>query len=256
MKAEKPGLADLKRLRKQSAAADEAARIAPAAEPLRTKDKGPADKGPAGLAGMTLLTEPASMHAAGVETAGKATTEPDLDAKDRALFRRAVKSAQPIKDTRRAVLPRMATQTARMLIQRRLSATGQAVPIALAPVSDHYTPAALQHMESNFVQKGCGPDLIRKLKRGIWPVQATLDLHGATLDEARERLEQFLQSCLTHGIKCVRIIHGKGYGSKDGTPVLKQTVRRWLTQFGSVLAYSECQEQDGGTGAVQVLLRR
>jgi DNA-nicking Smr family endonuclease len=80
-------------------------------------------------------------------------------------------------------------------------------------------------------------------------------LHGATLDEARARLDQFLQSCLSHQIKSVCIVHGKGYGSRDRTPVLKQTVRRWLTQIDAVLAYTECNEQNGGAGAVQVLLR-
>lgn len=239
MKAEKPGLADLKRLRKHSTAAD--------AKPPPHADKSPA--GPAMSAAVP------STRGAQAESAENFATIPALDAKDRALFQRAVKSARPIKDTRRAILPPVAAQTARVLNQRRLSATGPA-PVALVPVSDHYTPAALQHEDSDFVQKSCGPDLIRKLKRGVWPVEASLDLHGATLDEARERLEQFLQSCLAHGLKCVRIVHGKGYGSKGGMPVLKQTVRRWLTQFASVLAYSDCQERDGGSGAVQVLLRR
>jgi DNA-nicking Smr family endonuclease len=53
----------------------------------------------------------------------------------------------------------------------------------------------------------------------------------------------------------VRIVHGKGYGSKDGEPVLKQTIRRWLTQMEAVSAYAECSERDGGAGAVQVLLQ-
>src|SRR3546814_8197526 len=94
-----------------------------------------------------------------------------------------------------------------------------------------------------FVRAGCGPDLPRDLKRGKWPMQASLDLHGSTQDEARTRLDQFLQSCLTHRIRCVQIVHGKGFGSKNGAPVLKESVRRWLTQFESVLAYVECSEQ-------------
>ncbi|HEY9571743.1 MAG TPA: Smr/MutS family protein, partial [Pusillimonas sp.] len=109
--------------------------------------------------------------------------------------------------------------------------------------------------DSRYLRRGHGPDLIKGLQRGKWPIGASLDLHGSTLEQARERLDRFLQSCLAHQIKCARIVHGKGYGSKDGEPVLKQTIRRWLSQIASVIAYVECSEQDGGAGAVYVLLR-
>ncbi|HEY9280076.1 MAG TPA: Smr/MutS family protein [Eoetvoesiella sp.] len=177
-----------------------------------------------------------------------------LDADDQTLFRRAVKTVQPIKNTRRAVLPPVPLASDAILRQRRDAAMGREA-VKLSQVSDQYSPAKLKHDESSFLQAGCGPDLIKGLKRGKWPIGASLDLHGTTLDEARTRLDQFLQSCLAHQIKCVQVVHGKGYGSKDNTPVLKETVRRWLSQIASVIAYTECNEQNGGAGAVQVLLR-
>lgn len=210
-------LADLKRLRKNAAAS------AKQFKPLGAK---PSNKAPA----------PTSL------------------ADDQALFRRAVKGVQPIKGKHRAILLMRPSASRTMLRERREHATGTD-RIKLTQVSDHYAPARVEQNDACFVQHGHGPDLPKGLKRGKWPIGASLDLHGNTLEEARDRLERFLQSCLTHHIKCVRIVHGKGYGSKDGESVLKQTVRRWLSQMADVLAYAECSEQDGGSGAVQVLLR-
>jgi DNA-nicking Smr family endonuclease len=142
-----------------------------------------------------------------------------------------------------------------LLEKRRARASGVEVP-PLAKVSDQYSPPGIDHDDSSFLSPGSGPDLLKDLRRGKWPIGASLDLHGSTLDDARERLDRFLHSCHQHEIRCVRIVHGKGYGSKDGEPVLRQTIRRWLSQFVAVQAYVECAEQDGGAGALLVLLRK
>ncbi|NYT64130.1 Smr/MutS family protein [Alcaligenaceae bacterium] len=187
-------------------------------------------------------------------TASRKTSVTTLDEQDRVLFRQAVKNVQPIKDTQRAILPPLASASSEILRERRQRAVGNE-PGKLPQTSDHYAPVKVEQDDASYVQRGYGPDLAKGLKRGKWLIGASVDLHGNTLDEARERLDRFLQSCLAHHIKCVRIVHGKGYGSKDGEPVLKQTVRRWLSQMADVIAYVECAEADGGAGAVQVLLR-
>jgi DNA-nicking Smr family endonuclease len=176
------------------------------------------------------------------------------DDTDTTLFRRAVKSVIPIKDTRQAILPPSRVESDTVLRERRAAAMGTE-PDRPAQVSDHYRPANVHHDDACFLRPGHGPDVLKGLRTGKWPTGATLDLHGNTLDEARERLDRFIQSCTEHKIRCVRIVHGKGYGSKDGEPVLKQTVRRWLTQMETVSAYVECPQRDGGAGAVQVLLQ-
>lgn len=173
---------------------------------------------------------------------------------DAELFRRAVKSVVPIKDTRRALLPPAPVESDTVLRQRRAAAMGSE-PAHPAQVSDHYRPAHVDQDDASFLRPGHGPDVLKGLRTGKWPTGAMLDLHGDTLDEARERLDRFIQSCTEHKIRCVRIVHGKGYGSKDGEPVLKQTIRRWLTQMDAISAYVECPERDGGAGAVQVLLQ-
>jgi DNA-nicking Smr family endonuclease len=105
-----------------------------------------------------------------------------------------------------------------------------------------------------FRQEGIGQDVVRKLRKGHWVVQASLDLHGLRVDEARERIAVFLQNCVKREMRCARIIHGKGLGSINREPVLKAKVHRWLAQREEVLAWVQAGPADGGSGAVLVLI--
>ncbi|MBV6273874.1 Smr/MutS family protein [Alcaligenaceae bacterium CGII-47] len=188
---------------------------------------------------------------------GRPHTAP-LSAEDRALFQQHTQDVHPIPRPQRQPASPTSTLSDQQIRERRRRATGEdafASPTALRALSDHFQAAQLRLDEGSFLQTGYGPDLLLKLKQGKWPIEASLDLHGATLDQARERLDRFLATCLAHQIKCVCIVHGKGYGSRNGKPVLKDTIRRWLSQLVCVRAYIECHEHHGGSGAVQVLLR-
>ncbi len=109
--------------------------------------------------------------------------------------------------------------------------------------------------ELAFLRNGLSPQTLKKLRRGHWVIQDELDLHGHTSVEARELLVGFLNACLRHGTRCVRIIHGKGLRSKNREPVLKTKVANWLTQRDEVLAFCQARQADGGGGAVMVLLK-
>jgi DNA-nicking Smr family endonuclease len=109
--------------------------------------------------------------------------------------------------------------------------------------------------EQTWLRSGLGPDVLTKLRRGHWAVQAVVDLHGATQDEAHDQLADFLAAARGAGMRCVRVIHGKGLSSPNREPVLKGKVRRWLTRWDDVLAYCEAPQHAGGGGAVVVLLR-
>lgn len=98
--------------------------------------------------------------------------------------------------------------------------------------------------------------VMRKLRRGQYRCQAELDLHGMVVDVARHCLAVFLREAIDRGYRCVRIVHGKGLRSGNRGPVLKVKVAGWLRQRDEVLAYCSARENDGGTGAVYVLLRR
>ena len=106
-----------------------------------------------------------------------------------------------------------------------------------------------------FLRAGLGTDVLSKLRRGHWVVQREIDLHGLIADEAHDALADFLVDARNRGLRCVRVIHGKGLTSPNREPVLKGKVRRWLSHWDEVLAYCEAPRHAGGSGAVVVLLR-
>ena len=107
----------------------------------------------------------------------------------------------------------------------------------------------------SFRRPGLGIEVVRKLRRGEWSVQAQLDLHGLRTDEARLSLVVFLGEALTNDLRCLRVIHGKGLGSVNKEPVLKGKVLKWLTQRDEVLAFCQARPNDGGSGALLILLK-
>ncbi len=109
--------------------------------------------------------------------------------------------------------------------------------------------------ELRYLREGLGSDVLRKLRRGVWVLQDELDLHGMTRAEAHAAVAGFIAQALKNGMRCVRIIHGKGLRSKNREPVLKGQLGRWLARKDEVLAYCQARRPDGGSGAVVVLLK-
>lgn len=102
---------------------------------------------------------------------------------------------------------------------------------------------------------GLQDSVFRRLKRGAYKIGAELDLHGMNSETAKLQLHRFLAECQARGIRCVRVIHGKGLRSSNQGPVLKTLVDRWLRRRKDVLAFTAARPQDGGSGAVYVLLK-
>ena len=109
--------------------------------------------------------------------------------------------------------------------------------------------------QMSFRRPGIGLDVTRKLRSGHWSIQRHLDLHGLRSDEAREALGQFIRLSHRTGLRCVRVVHGKGLGSPGRMPVLKAKVQRWLVQKKEVLAFVQARPAEGGAGALVVLLQ-
>jgi len=107
-----------------------------------------------------------------------------------------------------------------------------------------------------FLRSGIQTATLQKLRRGQFPVEATLDLHGFTKDEASRQLQRFLLQSLAVGRRSVRIVHGKGQGSPGQSPILKSKINQWLRENPSILAFCSARPRDGGAGAVDVLLRK
>ena len=123
-------------------------------------------------------------------------------------------------------------------------------------ISDEFDVETLLDTDEalSFRRPGMGPDVIRKLRRGGWAIQAQLDLHGLRREDAREALVAFIKDVTKMGWRCVRVVHGKGLGSPGKTPVLKGRVQSWLIQKSEVLAFVQARPAQGGAGALVVLL--
>jgi len=106
----------------------------------------------------------------------------------------------------------------------------------------------------NYAAPGIGPDVVKKMRKGHWPIQDELDLHGLRRDEARDSIGAFLGHATRRKLRCVRVIHGKGFGSKGQEPVLKSMVHSWLVQKPEVIAFCQARRSEGGDGALVVLL--
>lgn len=117
---------------------------------------------------------------------------------------------------------------------------------------DHYME---EDPALNYLAPGVGNDVMKRLRKGHWPVQDELDLHGMRRDDARNAIGTFLMHAHRRGHRCVCVIHGRGFGSKGQEPVLKSMVHSWLVQTDGVIAFSQARASEGGEGALIVLLR-
>ena len=170
---------------------------------------------------------------------------------DREVFRRALADAKPLRATRRAEeVIRKPAPRARFARADEMAALRESLEAEIDDTESHGGESLRFHRAS------VGKRTMRKLSRGSFSVQAEIDLHGMTVAEAKPRLAEFIANCARDGKLCVRVVHGKGLGSGNRGPVLKQKVNRWLRQWDTVLAFVSTRQVHGGTGAVYVLLRQ
>ena len=166
------------------------------------------------------------------------------------LFIRAAGVVQTLPDKRRVLLKKERPAPKVRQYQQDEKA------VLIEAISDEFDVGTLLDVDDllSFRRPGIGPDVTRKLRRGDWSIQRQLDLHGLRRDEAREQLSFFIREAHKHGIRCVRVVHGKGLGSPGKAPVLKSRVLSWLVQKQEVLAFVQAKPADGGAGALVVLL--
>lgn len=119
-----------------------------------------------------------------------------------------------------------------------------------------YDTEDLSHEDTmTFTSPGVQKNVLKKLRKGHFGIDAELDLHGLTSEAAKLQLLRFLHYCVEDGVRSAHIIHGKGYRSANNVPVLKNNLNLWLRQHQDVLAFCSAPARDGGAGAVYVLLR-
>ncbi len=173
-------------------------------------------------------------------------TDNDIDE-----FRRALADAKPLKSENRIPVEKPKPKPrARFSRADERDVLRESLEDDIDTIEHGYGAALRFHRAS------VGRRTMRKLARGGYSVQAEIDLHGMTLAEAKPRLADFIDYSVMQGQLCVRIVHGKGLGSGNRGPVLKNAVNRWLRKWDSVLAFVSTRQVDGGTGAIYVLLQK
>jgi DNA-nicking Smr family endonuclease len=182
-------------------------------------------------------------------TFAMSTDHQDDDERD--LFRKAVGKIRPVKQDKIHPKPKRRKPVPDQTLRDQREVMESLLSDGFEPAEDIETGE-----ETLFVRPGLQHTVIRKLRRGQYAIEAELDLHGATSVQAREAVDAFLKSARDRDKRVVRIIHGKGNTSIGKMPVLKGKVNSWLRQKDEVLAFCSARSNDGGTGAVYVLLKR
>ena len=183
------------------------------------------------------------------EAAARAAAERKRAA-EKDLFARAIGATEPLK--RKAAVVLAPEPPAPIPYQHQLDEQR----VLRESISDEFDVTTLLDVDDamSFRRPGIGTDVTRKLRAGEWSIQRQLDLHGLRSDEAREALGAFIRTAHRQGMRCVRVVHGKGLGSPGKQPVLKTKAQRWLIQKNEVLAFVQAKPAEGGAGALVVLL--
>lgn len=170
------------------------------------------------------------------------------------LFRQLVGDVTPIKVEPRVTL---ATQKpAEPILRERRRAAEQVSAKDSNQLSGEFVQPVDPLAELAFQRPGVQHGVYRKLRTGKYPIDARLDLHGYTVEQARAALYEFIRDCMAHDIRCALVTHGKGLDRQPQPALLKSCVANWLPQLDAVLAFHSAQQQHGGVGATYVLLRK
>ena len=179
---------------------------------------------------------------------GAPTGESAIKDEERELFRAAMRGVKPLGPAK--PLPVRERRRPRAASRRADEALALADSLRLDPADLDVESGE----ELRYRREGVAETVVRRLKQGEFAVRDEIDLHGMTQDEARLALGAFLSEAVAQRRRCVRVIHGKGRGSGQRGPVLKSAVNRWLRRHGAVRAFCSARRNDGGTGALYVLL--
>jgi DNA-nicking Smr family endonuclease len=183
------------------------------------------------------------------EEAARATAIRKAEA-DKNLFARAIGKVAPLPVHNKAHLPSKPREPIATQLQK------DEAKVIQDSLSDDFDVSTLLDTDEalSFRRPSVGTEVTRKLRKGDWAIQREIDLHGLRSDEARLALTTFIRDAHKHGIRCVRVVHGKGLGSPGKTPVLKSKVHSWLVQKNQVMAFVQAKPAEGGAGALVVLL--
>jgi len=173
----------------------------------------------------------------------------DLSEEDKALFRQSVGPVETIRQTKGYSFPKPVRS------KKSLQKPSVTEPV-FNPKNGPVLPNLTAGDPISFKRSGIQNRVMTKLKRGQVHFGREIDLHGLNASEAEARLNHCLENCLESAIRYIKIIHGKGKGSTGGKPVIKNLVYEQLRADSRILAFHSARRDDGGTGALYVMLKQ
>lgn len=173
---------------------------------------------------------------------------------ERLLFLEQMKDVRRIRRPNRAEVATPKELTPGHLERQR--AAVDAPPRDANPLTASDVDPLTAHDILSWQRPGVQHGVFRKLRLGQYPIEARLDLHRMTVEEARREVFGFVRDCVHYGLRSVIILHGKGERNPDGVAQLKSYLARWLPELDEVLAFHSAQKHHGGTGAVYVMVRK
>ena len=173
-------------------------------------------------------------------------------------FLQAMQDVQPIKAAKRVLLSGR-NEDKKATDQQTIAVRQQAAQFSQTVTADPLVNADVDVLDANavlaFQRPGVQHGVYRQLRMGKYTIEARLDLHKMSVEQARVLVFQFVKDCLSHDVRCALVTHGKGEG-RSTPAVLKSHVAHWLPQIGEVLAFHSAQKHHGGTGATYVMLKK
>lgn len=168
------------------------------------------------------------------------------------LFANEMSDVKPLKQNR-ARLHKKTEATPGQVVRRSLAVTAKA---NLDPLASVEVPQLKSNDLLEYRNDGVQHGVYKKLRMGRYEIEARLDLHRMTVDQARREVFQFLRECYHYELRTVIILHGKGDRNPEGIATIKSHLAVWLPQIEEVMAFHSAQKQHGGTGAVYVMLKK
>ncbi len=170
------------------------------------------------------------------------------------LFRQEMTGVKPLASTTKLRIKK-AKDNSPGLEARRLAAVGSDNKYQ-DRLSEKEIELISPHAILSFQRPGIQHGVFRRLRLGKYLPDAQLDLHQMSVRQARTEVQRFIEDCLAADIRCALILHGKGEGRKPHPALLKSCVAAWLPQMDQVLAFYSARNNQGGTGATYILLRK
>jgi len=173
--------------------------------------------------------------------------------KDDDDFFKEMQDVKPLQREKRVVL------NSSKIDKNTIKVRQQAAQSENISLTDPLVNSAVEQLDANAVlayqRSGVQHGVYKQLRQGKYFIEARLDLHRMTSEQARLTLYQFVRDCIAHDVRCALITHGKGEG-RASPAVLKSLVAHWLPQIDDVLAFHSAQKHHGGTGATYLLLKK